>query len=180
MTCRSDRRPGRRRAGAAPALLAAVSLALAGCGDRAQEPLGPRAAAAALMDRLARGDVRGVCRSLSPRARVELALDFGGSSCRATAGAAVRYVGDREGMRQAVRGVRILRTSDVPLSPAPQRAGAATAALRLVVDDPVVGSRQALDVVLRRIAGRWRVDSGIAALFTIVGGDGPSPSPRHR
>ena len=111
-----------------------------------------------------------MCRSLSARAQAELARDFGGANCPATAAAAVRYVRDRAGLRAAVRGVTILPTSDIPLSPAPQRAGAASVALRLVVDDPVLGSRQAFDVGLRRIGGRWRVDAGIAALFTIVPG----------
>lgn len=159
-----------RRAGvsAVAASVLALAIALSGCGDKAQERLDPRAAAAALMERLANADVRGVCRSLSARAQAELARDFGGSNCPATAAAAVRYVRDRAGMRKAVRGVRTLPTSDVPLSPAPQRAGATRAALRLVVDDPVLGSRQAFDIVLRRIDGRWRVDGGIAALFTIV------------
>jgi len=177
MTCPSEPGSGRRRrAGAwrAAALVVALSVgpsvALAGCGGRAQERPGPRTAAAALMDRLADGDVGGVCRSLSSRARAELARDFGGASCPATAAAAVRYVRGRDGMRRAVRGVTILPNTDIPLSPAPQRAGAAHGALRLVVDDPVLGSRQAFDVLLRRIAGRWRVDRGIAALFTIVRG----------
>ena len=168
MTCRSDWIGRRCAAAAAIALVGALSIALAGCGDRSTERLGPRAAAAALMDRLANADVGGVCRSLSAPARAELALDFGGSSCPATAAATVRYVRDHPGMREAVRGVRILPTSDVPLSPAPQRAGTASAALRLVVDDSTLGSRQAFDIVLRRIDGRWRVDRGIAALFTIV------------
>jgi len=171
MTCPSDPASRRRRRavpGATVAFVVALSLALAGCGDEAQERLDPRAAAAALMQRLANGDVRGVCRSLSARALAELARDFEGSSCPATAAAAVRYVRDRAGMREAVRGVRILPTSDIPLSPAPRRAGMQRAALRLVVDDPVLGSRQAFDIVLRRIAGRWRVDGGVAALFTIV------------
>jgi hypothetical protein len=169
MTCPSDSvSRGRRASIGALAALVALSIALAGCGGKAQERLDPRAAAAALMERLANADARGVCRSLSTRAQAELARDFGGSSCPATAAAAVRYVRDRTGMREAVRGVRILPTSDIPLSPAPQRAGTARAALRLVVDDPVLGSRQAFDIVLRRIDGRWRVDSGVAALFTIV------------
>lgn len=172
MTCRSEPAPGRRRAGvgAAAAVALALSGVLTGCGDEARERLGPRAAAAAFLERLANADVPGVCRSLSVRAQAELARDFGGSACPATAAAAVRHVRDRPGLREAVRGVRILPTSDIPLSPAPQRPGAARVALRLVVDDPVLGSRQALDIALRRIGGRWRVDSGIAALFTIVPG----------
>lgn len=172
MTCRSESTSRRRRAGpvAWAALVLALSIALAGCGDEARERLNPRAAAAALMQRLANADARGVCRSLSARAQAELARDFGGSNCPATAAAAVRYVRDRAGLRDAVRGVRILPTSDVPLSPAPQRAGTGRAALRLVVDDPVIGRRQAFDIVLRRIGGRWRIDRGIAALFTIVRG----------
>jgi hypothetical protein len=170
MTCRSDSVSRRRRApsGALAALVVALSIALAGCGEKARERLNPRAAATALMDRLASGNARGVCRSLSARAQAELAPDFGGTSCPAMAAAAVRYVRNRAGMLEAVREVRILPTSDIPLSPAPQRAGTARAALRLVVDDPVLGSRQAFDIVLRRIDGRWRVDGGIAALFTIV------------
>jgi hypothetical protein len=177
MTCPSDRRSTRRpRAGAWRAVVAvlALSVAPAGCGDGGPDPNGPRAAAAALMDRLVDGDVGGVCRSLSARARAELARDFGGASCPATAAAAVRYVRDREGLRRAVRGVTILPNTDVPLSPAPQRAGASRVALRLVVADPVLGSRQAFDIGLHRIGGRWRVDSGIAALFTIVGDDAES------
>lgn len=163
-------RPRRACAGAPAALFVGLSLALAGCGEKAQERHEPRAAAAALMERLANADARGVCRSLSARAQAELARDFGGPSCSATAAAAARHVRDRPGLREAVRGVRILPTSDIPLSPAPQRAGTDRVALRLVVDDPVLGSRQAFDIVLRRIGGRWRVDGGIAALFTIVRG----------
>ncbi len=172
MTCPSDSVSRGRRAGAGAlaALVVALWIAPAGCGDEAPERLDPRAAAAALMQRLANADARGVCRSLSTAAQIELARDFGGSTCPATAAAAVRYVRDRAGMREAVRRVRILPTSDIPLSPAPQRAGNARAALRLVMDDPVLGSRQAFDIVLRRIDGRWRVDGGVAALFTIVRG----------
>ncbi|MDX6719814.1 MAG: hypothetical protein QOJ63_2068, partial [Solirubrobacteraceae bacterium] len=137
MTWPSEAVSRRRRAGVVAAV--ALSIAPAGCGEEAQERLNPRAASAALMERLANADARGVCRSLSARAQTELARDFGGSSCPATAAAAVRYVRDRAGMRDAVRGVRILPTSDIPLSPAPQRAGTTRAALRLVVDDPVLG-----------------------------------------
>ena len=176
MTCPSDfvsrrrRAAGRAGTGGLAAVVVALSIALPGCGDEAQERLNPRAAVAALMERLANGDTHGVCRSLAAHAQAELARDFGGTSCAATAAAAGRYVRDRTGMRDAVRGVRILPTSDIPLSPAPQRGDTNQAALRLVVDDPVLGSRQAFDVVLRRIGGRWRVDAGIAALFTIVRG----------
>jgi hypothetical protein len=151
MTCRSS-------TSALAALLAV--LALAGCGEPAAIDPGPRAAATAFMQRLASGDVRGMCRSLSAAAAADLARDFGGSTCMATAAEAARYV--------AVRGIVIEATHDTPLSPAPFRAGAQTAALRLVVDDPVLASRQSFDVQLRLIAGRWRVDGGLNALFTLV------------
>jgi hypothetical protein len=159
MTC-----PSRVRALAA---LLAV-LALAGCGEPVVSDAGPRAAAAAFMQRLASGDVRGMCRSLSAAAAADLARDFGGSSCRATAAEAARYVAVRPGQRDAVRGIVIEATHDTPLSPAPFRAGARTAALRLVVDDPVLASRQSFDLQLRLVAGRWRVDGGLNALFTLV------------
>lgn len=173
MTCRSERRRRGRRAhaaGAAGLAVVAVAFAVAGCGEPAAERLGPREAATAWLQRLAGGDVAGVCRSLTPRAVAELARDFGGTDCTQTSTRAARYVVGRKGMREAVRGVEILPTLDVPLSPAPQRAGATTAALRLVIDDPVLGTRQAFDVGLRRIGGRWRVDRGVSALFTLVRG----------
>jgi hypothetical protein len=168
MTCRSDRVAAHRPAWGA-LVAALVLVALAGCGDtRTADRAGPRQAASALMARLASVDVAGVCGVLSAHARAELAVDFGGSSCPQTAAATVRYVRDRTGMQRAVRGVRIYPTLDVPLSPAPQRAGAATVPLRLVYDDPALHSTQAFDILVRRIGGRWRVDSGISALFTIV------------
>ena len=148
--------------------IALVALALAGCGERAADADGPRGAVAAFLQRLATGDVHGLCRSLSPAAVAELARDFGGSSCPQTARAAARYVASERGLRSAVREVTILPTLDVPLSPAPQRPGASTTALRLVIDDPVLGTRQALDVRLVLAAGRWRVDRGVNALFTLA------------
>ncbi len=158
MTCRSSVR-------LATGLLV---LALAGCGERASDDDGPREAAAAFLQRLATGDVRGLCRSLSPAAVAELARDFGGSSCQQTAKAAARHVARTSGLRRAVGDVTILSTLDVPLSPAPQRPGATATALRLVIDDPVLGTRQALDVRLVLAAGRWRVDRGVNALFTLA------------
>lgn len=172
MTCPSELRRRGRRAVARGAVLcaAAHAFAVAGCGEPAAEQLGPRAAATAWLQRLAGGDVAGVCRSQTPRAVAELARDFGGADCTQTATATARYVLGRKGMRDAVRGVEILPTLDVPLSPAPQRAGAATVALRLVIDDPVLGTRQAFDIGLRRSGERWRVDRGVNALFTLVRG----------
>jgi hypothetical protein len=160
----------RGRAGLLAALV--VALGVAGCGGRAAGDDGPREAAAAFLERLATGDVAGLCRSLSAGAARELARDFGGTTCRETAAEAARYVAVRPGARNAVRGVTILPTLDVPLSPAPYRAGDGTAALRLVIDDPVLASRQALDVRLRRVAGRWRVDGGVDALFTLARASG--------
>jgi hypothetical protein len=158
-----------RRARLSAALVAASALALAGCGGTpARDPHGPREAATAFLQRLASGDVRGMCRSLSGNGSAELAHDFGGVTCAESAAAATAYVAERDDLRRAIRGVRILPNIDVPLSPAPLRAGATTAALRLVVDDPVLRSRQAFDVGLRREAGRWRVDAGMQALFTLV------------
>lgn len=160
MTCRCNR--------AGPLLAALVaSVALAGCGERAADPA-PRAATAAFLDRLASGDVRGICRSLTVAAAAELARDFGGTTCARTAARAARYVAARPAVRASIRGVTILPTLDVPLSPAPHRPGARTTALRLVVDDPVLGSRQALDIRLWLAAGRWRVDGGVNALFTLA------------
>jgi len=159
MTCRPS-----------PGLLAALLVAIAaaaGCGGRAAEDDGPRAGASAYLERLAGGDVRGICRSLTATGAAELARDFGGTTCSATAAAASRYVAARPDLRDAVRGATILPTLDIPLSPAPQRAGARAAALRLVIDDPVLHSRQALDVRLRLERGRWRVDEGVNALFTL-------------
>lgn len=166
--------PGPRRAAlrrrcaprALPAALAAV--ALASCGAPAADDAGPRAAVAALLARLAGGDERGICRSLTASAAADLRRDVGGSTCAATAAAAARHVATVPGLRAAVRDVAILPTLDVPLSPAPVRAGAQTAAVRVVIDDPVLGSRQALDLRLRMQRGRWRVDDGVGALFTIV------------
>ena len=169
MTCRSSARPGRTaRAGRFALATALVALALAGCGERAADDDGPREAAAAFLQRLATGDVRGLCRSMSAAAVAELARDFGGSSCPETAKAAARYVATARGLRSAIEEATILPTLDVPLSPAPQRPGATTTALRLVIDDPVLGTRQALDVRLVLAAGRWRVDSGVNALFTLA------------
>jgi hypothetical protein len=150
------------------AIAIAIAIACGGCGGSAAPGDGPREAARAFLARLASGDVTGVCRSLSPAGAAELARDFGGATCRETAAEAARYVAVRSSMRAAIRGVRILPTLDVPLSPAPQRAGATSAALRLVIDDPVLGSRQALDVGLRLTGGRWHVDSGVDALFTLA------------
>jgi hypothetical protein len=171
MTSRSE--PGaagrRRRRVVAAAILLVCTAAAAGCGDgRAPDGHGPREAAAAFLQRLASGDVRGMCRSLSANASAELANDFGGVTCAESAAAAADYVAARDDLRRAVAGVRILPNIDVPLSPAPYRAGATTTALRLVVDDPVLHSRQAFDVALRRDAGRWQVDAGMQALFTLV------------
>jgi hypothetical protein len=157
MTCRSS----------ALAALAAA-LAVAGCGSSPEPDLGPRLAVAAFLQELASGDASGMCRSLSAAAAVDLARDFGGASCEETATEAARYVAARPGERDAVHGVVIEANQDTPLSPAPFRAGAKMVALRLVIDDPVLASRQAFDVRLRRVAGRWRVDGGINALFTLV------------
>jgi hypothetical protein len=163
MTCRSSG-PARRRSLAA----CAAVLAVAGCGSSPEPDLGPRLAVAAFLQQLARGDAPGMCRTLSAAAAADLARDFGGSSCETTAAEAARYVAARPGQRAAVRGVVMEANYDTPLSPAPFRAGATTAALRLVIDDPVLASRQAFDVRVRLVAGRWRVDGGMNALFTLV------------
>ncbi len=169
MTSPSDiRRHPLPRAGRRALAALLVASALAGCGERAGDGGGARAAAHAFLERLATADVSGMCRSLSPAAVAELARDFGGASCSQTAQAAARYVASTRGLRSAIRGVRILPTLDIPLSPAPARPGATTVALRLVIDDPVLASRQALDVRLRLTGGRWRVDGGVNALFTRV------------
>jgi hypothetical protein len=150
-------------------LVLVCAWSVGGCGGApARDAQGPREAAAAFLQRLADGDVRGMCRSLSANASAELARDFGGVTCAESATAAAHYVASRDDLRRAVAGVRILPNIDVPLSPAPYRAGATTTALRLVVDDPVLHSRQAFDVALRRDGGRWHVNAGMQALFTLV------------
>ena len=86
--------------------------------------------------------------------------------------AAARYVLGRKGTREADLGVRILSTLDVPLSPARLRAGATRVVMRLVIADPVLGTRQAFDFGLRRIGRRWRVNTGGSALLPFYAAHG--------
>jgi hypothetical protein len=162
MTC-----PSRTSALGLVAALTAVAC-LAGCGGAAPDSSAPRQAAAAFVQRLSHDDAKGLCRSLSQPGVRELARDFGGPTCAATAAAALRYIAARPSLRAAIAGTVVLPNSDIPLSPAPLHVGQTTTRLRLVVDDPVLRRRQALDVVMRLAAGRWRVDSGANALMTIV------------
>jgi hypothetical protein len=146
--------------------VALAGIAVAACGAPAGG--GPRDALRSVLDGIAAGDVAGVCRNLTPAATAELRRDFGGASCTATLTTTVSYVRVRAGEQAAVRGARILPTVDIPLSPAPYRPGSTRTSLRVAFDDPVLGEPQELDVGLRLLAGRWQVDSGIAALFTLL------------
>jgi hypothetical protein len=150
-------------------LTGAVALAgLAGTGCASTSDSGPRHALLSVLDALGSGNVAGACGKLTPAAAAELRRGFGGATCPRTLATAAGYVRARTGEQAAVRGARILPAVDIPLSPAPYRAGSPTAALRVAFNDPVLGQRQEFDVGLRLVGGRWQVDSGIAALFTLL------------
>lgn len=144
-----------------------VCVALAGCGA-AGGSSAPRAALRTFLADLAGDDVAGACATLTPNAVAELARAFQGSTCGQTVATAARYVMLRSGERAAIGGATILPTVDIPLSPAPFRAGSTTTTLRVSYRDPVLGEQQEADIGLRLVAGGWRVDSGIAALFTLL------------
>lgn len=143
-----------------------AALALTGCGTDADGA--PRTAARAFLGHLERGDAPGMCAVLTPRGVAELARDFGGSTCLQTTSAVARFVRTAPGQRRAVARARILESTDLPMSPAPYRADADATALRISFHDPILNRRQTFDVMLNRTGGRWRIDLGIAALFTIV------------
>jgi hypothetical protein len=162
------RRRSRMRVALAAALAALTGLAGAGCG--AASDAGPRDALRSLLAALASGNVAGACSDLTVAGSAELRPGFGGGTCAATLTTAVDYVRARAGEQAAVGRARVLPAVDVPLSPAPYRSGSSTASLRVSFDDPVLGAeQQEFDVGLRLTAGRWQVDSGIAALFTLLG-----------
>jgi hypothetical protein len=156
--------PTQPRRRLAAALVAAF--VLSGCGSTSAK--GPRDALSALLTALASDNAAGACRTLTPAA-AELRRGFGGSTCLRTLTTAVGYVAVRTGEPAAIRHATVLPTLDVPLSPAPYRDGASTTSLRVSFHDPVLGEHQEFDVGLRRADGVWRVDSGIAALFTLLG-----------
>jgi hypothetical protein len=146
---------------------ALAGLAAAGCGTASDA--GPRGALQTALADIAAGDVAGACGALTPAGAAELRQGFGGATCAATLTTAVGYVKARAGERAAVGGAKVLQAVDVPLSPAPYRSGSSTTSLRVSFDDPVLGGeQQEFDVGLRLAGGRWRVDSGIAALFTLL------------
>jgi hypothetical protein len=151
----------------AAALLAVLLAGGCGAGGGAQPPA-PSPALTALIADLASGDVAAVCAALTSGAATQLAGEFGGRTCSQTVGTAARYVGLRQGERQAVAAARVLPAMDVPLSPAPYRDGATVARLRVSFDDPVLAEPQSFDVDLRWAAGRWRVSGGLDALFTLL------------
>jgi hypothetical protein len=122
----------------------------------------------AFLRALAAGNVTNLCRDMSRAAVSELATNFGGSTCHATAGSMTRYVAHTVGEREAVATTTILPTLDVPLSPAPYRAGEKSTTLRLIIDDPILRQDQAFDVTLRRIRDRWVVAGGVTAMFTLL------------
>jgi hypothetical protein len=155
----------RRRVG--PVGVAVAAVLLAGCTTPAS-PAAPRAALRALLADLAAGDVAGACRAVTPTAVADLARAFDGSTCAQTLSAATGYIRVRSGEQAAVAGASVLPTVDIPLSPAPFRAGSTTTTLRVSYRDPVLGEQQELDVGLRLDGDVWRVDSGIAALFTLL------------
>jgi hypothetical protein len=148
--------------------LAAVLLGLSGCGVDAAARAAPRAALQTFLADLASGDVQGACRTATPRAVSDLARAFNGSTCAQTMATVTHYVEARAGEQAAVHSAVVLPTLDIPLSPAPYRRGSSTTTLRVSYEDPVLGEPQELDVGLRRVGGSWRVDSGIAALFTLL------------
>jgi hypothetical protein len=151
----------------AATLAALAGLAAAGCG--AVSDAGPRDALGSLLADLASGNVSGACSDLTAAGTADLRPGFGGATCDATLTTAVDYVRARAGEQAAVGGATVLPAVDVPLSPAPYRSGSSTASLRVSFDDPVLaGEQQEFDVGLRLTAGRWQVDSGIAALFTLL------------
>ncbi len=139
---------------------------LAGCGGK--HDAAPRAALQTFLARLAAGDVDGACATATPAAVAELARDFDGDDCPETLTAATRYVRTTPGQRVALKGARILAQGDTPLSPAPTRADATVAQFRVSLRDPVLRRTQKLDVTLRRGGTTWRVDAGVAALFTLL------------
>lgn len=143
-----------------------AALTLMGCGTDADGA--PRAAARTFLQHLDSGDAAGMCAGLTSRGVAELARDFGGSTCLQTTRAVARFVRSAPGQRRAIAGARVLESTDLPMSPAPYRAGTDSTALRIAFDDPVLDRPQQADVQLRRIAGRWRLDLGVAALFTIL------------
>ncbi len=140
-------------------------LLLAGCGGKHDGA--PREALDTFLAHVAADDVNGACATATPAAVAELARDFGGDDCSETLAAVARYVRTAPGQRAAFQGARILEQGDVPLSPAPTRAEATVTQLRLQLRDPVLRRTQKLDVTLRR-SGHWRVDVGVAALFTLL------------
>lgn len=156
-------RYGKRRATLAGL---ALVLAVGGCGSSPQT--GPRKGMSAFLRALAAGNVTNLCRDMSTAAVSELATNFRGSTCPATAGSMTRYVAHTAGEREAVATTVILPTLDVPLSPAPYRAGEKTTTLRLIIADPILRQDQAFDVTLRRNGGRWVVDGGVVAMFTLL------------
>jgi len=146
--------------------VALVAGVLGGCGTSA--PPGPRDAVRTLLADLAADDVPGACATLTPSAVADLARAFRGSTCTQTLRTLAGYVQVRSGERAAIAGASILPTVDIPLSPAPYLPGSTTTTLRVSYRDPVLGEQQQLDVGLRLVGGRWLLDSGIAALFTLL------------
>ena len=152
----------------AVSLALVLALAVAGCGSGRSAP-SARVVAAAWLSALAAGDVPRVCDGLTARAASALALEFGGRSCAETISAVVRFDRSTPGRSRSILGARVLPTSTLPLSPAPQYAGAVTAAVRVQFEDPVVRGRQYVDLRLALAGGQWRIDDGVDALFTVLG-----------
>jgi hypothetical protein len=152
------------RARAVTLLLALVLLA--GCGG--EHDAAPRQALQAFFAYVVAEDVSGACATATPAAVAELARDFGGGDCAETLAAVARYVRTTPGQRAALARAHVLKQGDTPLSPAPTRAGATVTQFRVSLRDPVLRQTQKLDVTLRRRGGRWRVDAGVAALFTLL------------
>jgi hypothetical protein len=139
---------------------------LAGCGG--EHAAAPRQSLQTFLASLAAGDVPVACATATAAAVAELARDFGGRDCVETLTAVGRHVRTTPGPRLALARARILAQGDTPLSPAPTRADATVTQFRVSLRDPVLRRTQKLDVTLRRRDGRWRVDAGVAALFTLL------------
>jgi len=145
-------------------LLVLIALAVGGC-NRPSDAA-PRAALQEFLGQLTAAEAEEVCAGTTTRGVRELAHDFGGHTCTETVRAVGRYLEGAPAVRRALGRARIEPTTDVPMAPAPLRGGSDSVTLRVALRDPVVGRRQRVDITLRNAGGRWRVDSGAAALFT--------------
>lgn len=159
--------PSEPRIRLAVALLATV-VALGGCRDAADRPDSAAQSVASLLRALASGRLAQVCERLTQSGVAELRRDFGGSGCEQTARRTIDFVARLPRQRKALENATVLPTLDVPLAPGPARPIKGSARVRVLIHDPVLGVAQTLDLGLRRTRGRWAVQSGIAALLTVM------------